>query len=574
MTTTITIDGTTVDYNDFSITVPLSTVNVAPEAQITIPTREPLTANDAVEITIDGTTAFSGVAQSAGTKSPTSGKTVKCLHPGHELFGEEVTLALTGDSSASILQGALDASETGGSYTLTVASGGATLDTYDVENRSVKRVYQDIMDRNGWVWWVDPGSRSITVAPPGDRGQWKSLDTEQDRFSVERFDDGNVETVRNRVTVVGTGDEKTQATNEDSTSISNYGVRTGNSPYNVSYITDSVEAFQMAGALLVPDPLAEGEISVGRNVGDIVQPLVNYTVAVSDPSKDIDATGLVVESQTIEQGRASLQIGQGNGTSVADFNRARRSKDDTTRPGSVYNTEQLADGAITETKITDGSVTTPKLFANAVTAGKIAAATITANEIDTLALGTNQLTVGDDADEQIQYSVTTTGGGTDIPVMEPTADALSNIGAPGLRFRNGYFQNLDFTGGILDPAGAVDQLAFGTVDNGEPAIYPSSDNSGEVGGTVNSSRNAFSRMIAYEFVDADDGTLQPDGGSALSGLAEMSGVPGHVKPDGGGVAINQLSKWLFDVCKEQQQRLERAEERVDELEERIAALEG
>jgi len=138
-------------------------------------------------------------------------------------------------------------------------------------------------------------------------------------------------------------------------------------------------------------------------------------VDVTDDAKGVSETGLVIEKQTIEQGRATLEIGEGSGVNLASVNRKSKSVGDTTEPGSVYGNDRLGDAsvdsdqlvntaviesklddlavtldkvapdAIDETKITDGAVTTPKLFADAVVADKIASRTILA---DNIAVGT------------------------------------------------------------------------------------------------------------------------------------------------------------------------------------------
>jgi hypothetical protein len=378
-------------------------------------------------------------------------------------------------------------------------------------------------------------------------------------------------------------------------------------------------------------------------VGDVTQALVNQTVDVTDSGKGVNASGLVIEAQTIEQGRATLRLGAGSGVSIEELNRKTKSREDTTTPGSVYGQDRIGDSsiveskladlsvsvnkiqddavqeakvfasAITETKISDDAISTPKLQAGAITAGKIDAAavtataiaadaveagkidadavgaeeiiagSITADEIAALALATNQMTVGANADEQIEFNVTTTGGGLDIPVMEPTADAASNLGSPSFRWRNGYFQNLDFGGGIMDP-GTSDTLTFGATDGSEPVLYPSSDNSGQLGGDIGFSTLGFHDVQSHNFT-----TLTPEPLDGVD-LGKLSGYSWREPPayvaqkkdqDEGyrrrnpkrGVDLGQMANYLLEVCKSQQSRLEAAEARVDELEERLSALE-
>jgi len=108
------------------------------------------------------------------------------------------------------------------------------------------------------VWWVDPASDTITVDVEGGGGLWESIDTEADRAVLQQFDSGGLESVRNDVTVVGTGAEQVTGTATDGTSISTYGRQSDT--INVSYITSTSEADAMASELLIPDPLASGKL--------------------------------------------------------------------------------------------------------------------------------------------------------------------------------------------------------------------------------------------------------------------------------------------------------------------------
>jgi len=426
MTTTVEVNrsGTfeAIDYEDFSITAGTSASKVAPTATVTTTVRETITAGQEIRIIIDGTTAFDGVTKSGGKKQQSGLRRVQCEHEGVGLMDESVTFSETSPTDAVVLQGALDASDRGAAFTLSYNTTAVQLnEDYSAEGRTVKRVFRDMMDRAGRTWWIDPASKVINVGAIGGRGTWQVLDAETDRVGVVQFDEGTVETVRNDVEVVGTGDVAINGTASDATSISEYGRRTGDSPYNVAYATTQSEVDDIAQALLQADPLAAGEILVHRAVGDVVQPLVNYTVDLTDGPKDIDETGLVVQEQTIEQGRATLKIGQASGLGTEQINRQSKSNSDVTEPGSVVDTSRIADDSVdsnqlvdasvieaklddasvatakiqnnavvngsladlsvSETKIQDGSISTPKLIAGAVTANEIAADTITAAQI-------------------------------------------------------------------------------------------------------------------------------------------------------------------------------------------------
>jgi hypothetical protein len=409
-----------IDYQSFTIEVGVSEAMLAPLAEISVSPRESVSPAQSIRIQEDGTTIFEGETKSGGTKRARAPATVECDHLTADLWEETVSISVITPTDEDVLQAALSAADT--SATLSYSGVATQLnDAYTVDNRSVKRIFRDMMDRTDRIWWVDPASDTITVAPKGNRGTWMTLDAASRGVSVESFDEGSVETVRNDVTVVGTGDESVVARQTDPTSIGTYGRRTGDSPYNVSYVTSGTEASAVAASLLQPDPVPEGVVNVAQNVGNVTEPLVNYTIDLTDDSKAINATDLLVSKQTIEQGRASLDVGGGAGASLAEYNRNRKSDSDITAPGSVYNSDRIADDAISsaklvdlsvteqkladlavatdklqdsavingklddlsvsETKIQDDSIATPKLKAEAVTAAKILADTITANEI-------------------------------------------------------------------------------------------------------------------------------------------------------------------------------------------------
>ena len=423
MATDITIGGTSITYRDFSITVPTSPVDVAPSAEVTATKNANVSANDTLTITIDGTTVFEGRTRSGGTISELGGLQVEAAHQARDVFEDTVSLSLTTPTTEQVLSAALSNADGGSNLTLSYSGTAVTLDNdYNVTDRPVKRVFRDMMDRTGRVWWVAPGGTTVYVQPLGGRGTWKTIDTQADRATLERFDTGSVDTVRNAVTVVGTGEEQVRATVEDSTSISTYGRRPGNSPYNVAYVTTQSEAQALASELIITDPQPEGDLLVGSNVGNVTQPLANYEVDVLDSGKNINADNLVVEQQTIEQGRADLSLGAGVGVSVEEINRQTKSQNDQNEPGSVYGNDRLADDsvdseqlrefavdsfslddgavqsikladgsvltkklddlAVEETKINDTSVSTPKLQSGAVIADKIETSTITGTEFD------------------------------------------------------------------------------------------------------------------------------------------------------------------------------------------------
>lgn len=432
-----------VDADRFQIELGISTLLVAPSAEIEISPRESITAGQSVRIQEGGVTIFEGSADSGGTKYDERTMKVEIRHDAAELFNANASVSETSPTDEDVLNAAISNASTQASFTLNYAGTPTSLaNDYSVDNRPVVSIFRDMMDRTGRVWWVEPDSNTINVDVEGGRGQWQSIDAETDRVSLQSFDTGSVETVINDVTVIGTGDEAVTGTDSDATSQSNYGVRS--KKWNVEYAITQTEADALASSLLQPDPIAEGELLAGRNLGSVEDPQVNKTIDLTDGSKDISATGLVIEQQTIEQGRARLHFGGGVGASVAESNRRSKSVGDVTLPGSVFGEGRIADDsvsrekirdravdnarielstiisdnmadsaissdkiadasvtevkvddlAISETKIQDDSIATPKLQAEAVTANEILAGTVTANEIESETITASEIAAG------------------------------------------------------------------------------------------------------------------------------------------------------------------------------------
>ncbi|MFW5896338.1 MAG: hypothetical protein ACOCUA_03035, partial [archaeon] len=495
---------------------------VAPSATIPTQAREDITAGQDIRITEDGSTLFEGITESGGRKRTGGQVQLNCEHPAAALFEETVSFTESGSpTDEDVLLAALSDADSGGDFTLDYSGSATTLDSeYDADDRPVKQVFRDMMDRTSRTWWIDPAGTTINVQPRGDRGTWESLDAQDDGVEVRSFDSGSVDTVRNYVTVNATGGTRETATASDSDSIDDYGRRAKS--FNIGYADTEAEAKAVAEALRIPEPLAQGEILVPNtdSVGDITQPLPNYYVDLTDDERAIDADDLLVEKQTLEQGRVTLKVGEGSGVSIANNNRESKSRIDTTEPGSVMDSDRIADGsvleqkladlavtldkvspdAIDETKIQDDSIETPKLAAGAVIASKIASDTITANEIDVLDLATGELTIGTDADEQIVFD-TTDVNNTPVTRMEPTADGLSVIGADGNRFTAVWAGELWGESVNLD-GNAVANLTEGPGNfSGEPVFVPDDAGTGSIGAISDSIIQQWGEVRADNIVE-------------------------------------------------------------------------
>jgi len=538
----IIVNGTSLGQREFEIVSGVSDLVVAPTAQFTAQPREQISANDDVEIVIEGTTRFDGIATSGGKIQQSGGKVVQCEHPAAALFEDSVTFVEPqAVSDQIVLERALTESEDGGNFTLDYAGTSTTLDSdYSVENRSVKSVFRDMTDRTGRIWWVEPASNIIHVEPRGDRGRFIDLNDSGSNGRIDTFESGNVDTVVNDVAVNATAGENAPGSASDAGSITQYGRRS--KTVNIAYADTTAEANAYAQSILVPEPLVGAEVRLNPNAGAIEEPLANYTIDIASAAKGIDEDGLLIEKQTITERQAKLDVGEGAGINYQDRNRTTKSRGDVTEPGSIMPTDRIGNLSITETKITDEAVSTPKLAANAVIANKIASNTITANEIDVLDLDAGELSVTGSG-LQIEFEVE--------PQVDPQPDRMSIY--------------------PVDATGVESTLGLPTEMNEWQFAYlstvrPATDETGTVGSSI----AAYDQMHAYEFIAAGSGTVYADGGDPLAGLAEGTGPPDFARREreGGGsaVSLTDAAMAVWDVCREQQRRIEALEQRISKLE--------
>jgi len=603
------------DYTDFEITLGLHERQRVPEATVTTRTQQDITPGQPFRIQINGETRFRGETKSSGTVGRNGNVRLSAQHRFASLIGESVDITDIITDSDIIMEAALDDSSRGGEFTLQYEADFISLDEYEVENRDVGDVFADVMDRTGHVYWVEPSENTIRVQTRGGRGTWQTLVASEDGISIESYDDGSIETVVNDVTVTptrGEADVTGEATDQDS--IDEYGRRAES--YNIAYAAEQDEADAVAESLLQPTPLAEGDIAIPQTVGDVDEPLVNFTLDVTDASKGIDVTDLIIEQQVIEQGRATVEGGEGRAQSIEDSNRKQRSDRDKTLPGFVVGERRIGDDAITrdklvdgeviedkladlsisETKIQDDSISTPKLQAEAVTADEILAGTITAleieagaltaNEIDTLELNTDQLSIGADADSTIVFDIDDVSG-TTVPRMRPSGDELATLGDSDRQFWIAHIRNMEISRSWIFEAGDAPQMNWSEGENAddEPSsvLIPGEAGSGALGkpltwdpGAGNFQR-PFEVVFAENFVEA---TPEPLDGVALDELGGYSWdqPPAYAtqrksgdgyrreNPRKGGLELGHMTNYLLETCKAQQ-------ERIDELEQRLSAVE-
>jgi len=160
-----------IDYQDFRIDIGISERLVAPTAEVTTQVQESISPGQDIRIQIDGVTKFEGETESGGTKRQTGLVELSAEHFAAELFESNADVTETGPpTDEDVLSAAITNANTTDSFTLNYVGTATTLNNdYDVSDRSVKRIFRDMMDRTDRIWWVDPATTTITVDDRGDR---------------------------------------------------------------------------------------------------------------------------------------------------------------------------------------------------------------------------------------------------------------------------------------------------------------------------------------------------------------------------------------------------------------------
>lgn len=362
----------------------------APTATIKSDSREDVSAGQNLRVRDGNTMVFEGRI----TDAPIQGdgnRPVSAEHEGYRLLEEQVTLSVSG-TDEDVFQAAVNNSSRSGEFTVSYSGTATTLgDTYDVDNRSIRRVFSDMADRTGRIFWIDGPNDTVRVQPYGGAGSISDVDTSDETYAarLEEFNNSDLKSVTNEATVIGTGGEKVEGFAENLTSKSDYGRQPER--VQVSYVTSQSEADAYASELLVPDPLPSAEVTVGsRHPANIETPLVNQSVRIVDNANGVDVT-VPIEQQTITPGQATITAGEGAAVNVERFNRNQKSKEDTTEPGSVYNTDRIADDAVEEEKLVDLSVTEQKLKDLAVATDKLQNNAVINGKLEDFAVDTSKL---------------------------------------------------------------------------------------------------------------------------------------------------------------------------------------
>lgn len=360
-----------VRYRDWKVKNGTSVVQIAPTADIDLDARVDIAANQQIRIQQGGTTIFEGYARSSGTIQRDGSARVTVDGYGITLMQETVGVDLPSPTDEDVLSAALSFAPGSGPFTLDFGPTPTTTGGYTAENRALKTIFRDMMDLGDNIWRIDTTTRTIHVESKAGRGTWASIDTSQDRASVREWEAGDVQSVTNSVTVNGTGgEESVTGTAEDGTSIDTYGEQPLTT--TAGWVSTQSDADALASNLLIPDPLPEATVVVPEGAaefGTIYDGIANYNLQLTDPSKGVEQTPLVIQKQTIREGRVTLECGAGAGIDVAAVNRSRQSADD----AENIDLDEIPNGQEFE-----------KMFATAVEDGKalLSEAVGTLDEID------------------------------------------------------------------------------------------------------------------------------------------------------------------------------------------------
>jgi hypothetical protein len=210
---------------------------------------------------------------------------------------------------------------------------------------------------------------------------------------------------------------------------------------------------------------------------------------------------------------------------------------------------KVAPDAINETKITDNAVTTPKLNAGAVTADKIQSDTITANEIFSLDLATGELTIGTDADNQLEFGTYSDPLiNFDFVELYPSTDDSSYLGRPNNRFSRIYTTVLD----IDSPEGGGG-LEINASGNAPANIEPTSDSVSSLGSTIYkwSDTHTQNLWVGDQSVSSPtdgEATFWPQDSTDSIRIRDQNGDPAIVPDsDGTGQLGANLNRWSLIV---------------------------
>lgn len=278
---------------------------------------------------------------------------------------------------------------------------------------------------------------------------------------------------------------------------------------------------------------------------------------------------------------------------------------------------EIAAGTITALEIAADTITASEIFAGTITASEIAADTLTATEIDSLSLATNQLSIGTNADETLDFDTETFQSLGEIVRVEPSSDEGAIIGSlsAGKRIFELYAttiratneiklgdgaQNVALGGGEMaihpDNNTQDNEILFTTADGSasvdDIAIIPSEDDDGLLGsGDGSTATKAWQEIHAHnvftytpeplqkneiDMRELQNSTWQDPPLYASQGQdKEGNSQELPQRKDGTrGIEMAHMLNYVFEVCKKQQDKIDSLEQRISEIEQNLSGKGG
>ncbi len=159
----------------------------------------PVEANDRVRVkNSDSNIIFLGRSKSDGKFRSDGYQYFKCRNDIYQDINKEISMNRVSTDSLTILGAAISKTDLSADFT------GATsydIDKYDVENRKIKKIFQDMVSRCGYVYRVEQDT--VYIEDENARGTIFEVETGTSPVKITEYEEGNIDTVINKVTVRG-----------------------------------------------------------------------------------------------------------------------------------------------------------------------------------------------------------------------------------------------------------------------------------------------------------------------------------------------------------------------------------
>jgi len=326
---------TSINVSDWNIEYGLTQSFFAPTGKIKFDKSVSIPAESLVRIYVDGVKRLEGQSLSAGTLEGDGNKSIKIQNYGYDIMEEDVSISLTGVYPEDVIGAVLDKVSPSGysSSNLTTINSPSISSTIDYENEDkAKKIIREMCSRAGYVLKIGP-DKDFTFEP----SEYNDYGTITD-YNVEEYTEDDIQTVVNKVEVVGTGGESpVRATASDFS----YVDRVKKRKYNVSYISTSGEASNLANKRLKPEPNDTGKLLVGGSDYTSAN-ITNQTVSFDLSYLNLGTVTALITHQKISEGGMVLTVGVGSDFGREEQNKGRYSDEDKAEEGAD-NTDKVLD---------------------------------------------------------------------------------------------------------------------------------------------------------------------------------------------------------------------------------------